>query len=152
MTKRTLWMFIVMTLALSWGMGVDRSNAQTTDRPKPPPHFMRGGGGLCGDGAYLYVLQGPRLLQYDRSSMGLLTTLDLPRPEPPPQTASKDATSTDQAPRLPPMGGASGCWAGDGALYVVTGPVLRKYSVSDSGLTLESSVELPRPEPPQSSN
>jgi hypothetical protein len=152
MTKRTVWMLTVMTLALSWGMGVARSNAQMTDRPKPPPHLMRGPGGLCADDAYLYVLQGHRILQVERSSMGLLTTLDLPRPEPPPQTASKDATSTEQTPPFPPVGGAAGCWAGDGVLYVVTGPVLRKYSVSDTGLTLESSVELPRPEPPQKSN
>jgi hypothetical protein len=140
------------TLALSWCVGLSFSAAQPTDLPKPPPHFMRGPGGLCADASNLYVIQGGRILQYALTDLtSLAATVDLPKPDLPASTASSGSESTEKIPPPPPMGGSGGCWAGDGALFVVAGPMLHRYTTSETGPVLDTSIELPRPEPPQTS-
>jgi hypothetical protein len=46
-------------------------------------HMSPPGGGICTDGKYLYVLQGPWIQQYTIPDLKLKNTVELPRPKPP---------------------------------------------------------------------
>ncbi len=139
---------LALTLALSWLMGV--SLAKTTDRPQPPPHHRHGASGICGDQQFLYVVLGGRIIQYGLTDLRLVQTVDLPKPALP-STAPKDESEDfSELPPPPPMGGPGGCWTGEGALFVLAGPMLHRYITP--GLTLDATVELPKPAPPQTSN
>jgi hypothetical protein len=151
-TKKAL-VALTLTLAMSCCAGTSMHAAHAADKPKFPPPPMHGVGGFCADETNLYVVQGGRILKYVREDLSLAATVDLPRPTPPSTSASAssstttDATSSSELPPLPPMGG--GCWTDGSLLYVITGPLLHAYSVPD--LTLGTTVELPRPEPPSAS-
>lgn len=118
----------------------------------PPPHVMfhlMGLSGLSGTQQHLYVLAGGKIMQYDLADLKLLKTVDLPKPVPPADFKSKWKEEWGKFPPPPPfpMAGPHGLWAGDGALYVLAGPMIYKFSTPD--LTLKTSVELPKPEFPQ---
>lgn len=151
MMKRGIYSALALTLAVPLWFGVPHDAAEATEAPKPPPHHMPGGVGLCGDTNYLYVVRAGRILQYVRTDLSTVNnTVDLPRPTPPSKAAyGAKGNSTETAPSSP-RGGGMGCWAdGASSLYVVTGPLILQYEASD--LTLKTTVELPRPEPPSTS-
>jgi hypothetical protein len=116
----------------------------------PPPgmfpphgfHPMLGPAGITADKQNLYVLAGPKIMQYSLKDLKLLKTVDLPKPAPPP---GKEAGPCPPPP--PPMAGPQGLWAGDGSLYILAGPMLYHYSTPD--LTLKNQAELPKPELPK---
>ncbi len=117
-----------------------------------PPHgmfHMMGLSGLSGTQQHLYVLAGGKIMQYGLADLKLLKTVDLPKPVPPADLKSKGKEEWGKFPPPPPfpMVGPHGLWAGDGALYVLAGPMIYKFSTPD--LTLKTSVELPRPEFPK---
>jgi hypothetical protein len=103
------------------------------------------GSGIAGDKQNLYVVAGPKIMQFSLADLKLTKTVDLPKPALP-----KEKEGMPCPPPLPPMGGPHGLWVGDGALYVVAGPMLYKFSTPD--LTLKSTAELPKPEPPKAGN
>lgn len=117
-----------------------------------PPHGMfppMGGAGITGTQQHLYVLGGGKIMQYSLSDLKLLKTVDLPKPAPPADLKSKGEEERGKflPPPHPPMAGPQGFWVGDGALYVMAGPMIHKFSIPD--LTLKTSVELPKPEFPK---
>jgi hypothetical protein len=147
-TKKAL-AAITLTFAMSCCAGFSMHAAHAADKPKLPPPPMHGSGGLCADDTYLYVVQGGRILKYARGDLSLAATVDLPRPTPPSTSSSTttDTTSSSELPPPPPMGG--GCWTDGSLLYVITGPLLQAYTAPD--LTLGTTLELPRLEPPSMS-
>jgi hypothetical protein len=116
-----------------------------------PPHGMfphMGGAGITGTQQHLYVIIGGKIMQYDRADLKLLKTVDLPKPEPPVDLKSKGKEEGGKLPPPPfPMARPQGFWLGDGALYVMAGPMIHKFSLPD--LSLKTSVELPKPEFPK---
>jgi len=110
----------------------------------PPPgfHAMMGPAGITADKQNLYVLAGPKIMQYSLADLKLVKTVDLPKPAPP---QGKEAMPCPPPP--PHMAGPHGVWAGDGFLYVLAGPRLFQYSLPD--LTLKKTAEFPKPELPQ---
>ena len=98
--------------------------------------------GLVADKQHLYVVVGPKILQYGLADLKLVKTVDLPKPELP-----KEKEARPCPPPYPPMGGPQGLWAGEGSLYVLAGPMLYRFSTPD--LTLKTTAELPKPEPPK---
>jgi hypothetical protein len=109
-----------------------------------PPHGfhpMMGPAGITADKQNLYVLAGPKILQYNLADLKLLKTVDLPKPMPP---QGKEARP---CPPPPHMAGPQGLWAGGGFLYVLAGPKLYRYSTPD--LALKNTTELPKPDFPK---
>jgi hypothetical protein len=98
--------------------------------------------GLVADKEHLYVVVGPKIMQYGLADLKLVKTVDLPKPELP-----KEMNAMPCPPPHPPMGGPQGLWAGEGSLYVLAGPMLYRFSTPD--LTLKTTAELPKPEPPE---
>ncbi|MGA2404601.1 MAG: hypothetical protein ABSG91_23335 [Syntrophobacteraceae bacterium] len=116
-------------------------------QPPPAVFFKLGLTGISGDQQYLYVMAGGEILQYEVAGMTLQRSVDLPDIAPP-QCAPPKAPDPGKFPPHPPMGGPPhGLWAGNGYLYVLGGPVIWIYSVPD--LTLQKTVELPKPQLPQ---
>jgi len=118
-----------------------------------PPHGMfhlMGLTGISGDQKNLYVMAGGKIMQYGLADLKLLKTVDLPKPAPPANMPPKDKEAMPWPPPFPPKGGPHGLWAGEGSLYVLAGPMLHRYSTPD--LTLKSTMELPKPEPPRAAN
>ncbi len=97
---------------------------------------------LMADKQHLYVMVGPKIMQYDLANLKLLQTVDLPKPALP-----KGEEARPCPPPHPPLGGLRGLWAAEGSLYVLAGPMLYRFSTPD--LTLKTTVELPKPEPPK---
>jgi hypothetical protein len=125
----------------------------------PPPWMlhhhgmfpMMGMSGLSGDQQQLYVLAGGKIMRYSLPDLKLLKTVYLPKPEPPASLKSKGNEECQFPPPPPfPMAGPHGLWAGNGALYVLAGPRLYRYSTPD--LTLKSQTELPKPELPKANH
>lgn len=117
----------------------------------PPPHglfHLMGQSGISGDQQNLYVMAGGKILQYSIADLKLLKSVDLPKPVLPADLQTKSATKFPPPP--PPMGGPHGLWTGEGYLYVLAGPVIYRYNIP--ALTLQNTVELPKPEPPQTGN
>jgi hypothetical protein len=98
--------------------------------------------GLVADKEHLYVVVGPKIMQYGLADLKLVKTVDLPKPALP-----KEQEAMPWPPLHPPMGGPPGLWAGEGSLYVLAGPMLYRFSTPD--LTLKTTTELPKPEPPK---
>lgn len=119
--------------------------------PSPALYFKFGLSGIAGDQQYLYVMTGGKIMQYrnENGALTLLASFDLPQPpvpsgaQPPPR-----ATGSGQLPPPPPPL-PHGLWAGNGSLYVLAGPFVYIYSVSESGLSLQNTIELPKPDFPQ---
>ena len=113
--------------------------------------FVRfGPTGISGDQQYLYVMAGGKILEYQLTDMTLLRSVALPDPGPPGQiSTSSTATGSGKFPPPPPPM-PHGLWAGNGSLYVLQGPSVYTYSVPD--LTLQNTVQLPKPELPQTGN
>jgi hypothetical protein len=110
--------------------------------PFPGLHSMMRSSGLVADKQHLYVVVGSKIMQYDLADLKLLKTVDLPKPALP-----KEQEARPCPPPHPPMGGPQGLWAGDGSLYVLAGPMLYRFSTPD--LTIKTTAELPKPEPPR---
>lgn len=116
----------------------------------PPPGMYpmmgpMGPAAMTSDKQHLYVLVGPKIIQYSLGDLKLLKTIDLPKPEPP-----KEKAAMPCPPPFPPKGGSPALWAGDGSLYVLAGPMLYRFSTPD--LALKTAAELPKPEPPKAGN
>lgn len=107
-----------------------------------PP--MMGPGGIASDKQYVYVLAGPKIMQFNLEDLSLLKTVDLPKPTPPKEEAAMSC------PLPPPGGGPHGLCAGDGVLYVLVGPMIYRFRTPD--LALETSAQLPKPEMPKTGN
>jgi hypothetical protein len=124
--------------------------AQSTQKMESPPPIghLLGLSGICVDQQYLYVMAGGKIMQYEISDIKLLRAVDLPELPPPPQVSPKDAGSGQLPP--PQMAAPHGLCASEGFLYVLAGPLFFRYSTPD--LTLQNSVELPRPRLPQAGN
>lgn len=101
--------------------------------------------GISGDQQYLYVMAGGKILAYRLTDMTLVHSVDLPDPGPPKGAPAKQPDSGKLPPPPPPL--PHGLWAGNGALYVLAGPFVYTYSVPD--LTLQHTLQLPKPELPQ---
>jgi hypothetical protein len=116
----------------------------------PPPgmfpphgfHPMMGQAGMTADKQNLYIMAGPKILQFNLADLKLLKTVDLPKPTPP-----KGKEDMPCPPPPPHMAGPQGLWAGGGFLYVLAGPKLYRYSTPD--LTLKNTAELPKPDFPK---
>jgi len=100
--------------------------------------------GICGDQQYLYVMAGGKILEYQLTDMALLRSEDLSDPGPP-KGAPPKRPDPGGYPPPPPI--PHGLWAGNGSLYVLAGPFVYIYSIPD--LTLQNTVQLPKPELPQ---
>lgn len=149
MSKVTI--LVVLSLALCLVTGI--ANPQQTSsgvQPSPAAFFNLGLSGISAEQQYLYVMAGGKILQYEISEMTLLRSVDLPAIASP-QGAPPEPSTTGEFPPHPPMGGPpQGLWAGSGFLYVLAGPAVCIYTVPD--LTLQKTVQLPKPELPQGSN
>ena len=97
---------------------------------------------MASDKQHLYVVAGPRILQYSLGDLKLQKTVDLPKPRPP-----KEKADMPFPPPFPPLGGTQGLLVGDGSLYVLAGPMLFQFSTPD--LALKTTAELPKPELPK---
>ncbi len=85
MKIRHVLILVVLFLAIA---GVVRGVAQqTASSLPPPPHmgFPPPPASVCTDGKYLYVMMGPRILQYSTPDLTLQNTVELPKPTPPVQ-------------------------------------------------------------------
>lgn len=142
----------LMSLAVAAALILTGTSAFADPHQGMPPHHgmfhMMGLSGLTGDQQHLYVLAGCKIMQYSLADLKLLKAVDLPKPVPP----ADKSTGKEEAGKFPPpppfpMAGPHGIWAGDGALYVMAGPMVYQFSTPD--LTLKTSVELPKPEFPK---
>ncbi len=143
---------IVMSLALAVALILTGTSAFADPPAKSPlPHdmfHMMGLSGLSGNQQHLYVLAVGKIMQYSLADLKLLKTVDLNKPLPQ-ADKSKGKEEGGKLPPLPPFPtiGPHGLWAGADALYVLAGPIIYKFSIPD--LTLQTIVELPKPELPK---
>ncbi|MBF0527153.1 MAG: hypothetical protein HQK56_18890 [Deltaproteobacteria bacterium] len=137
---KNFFIFIALALLTALAIGPAVSYAQQTATPTPPAPFPEQFGppppmssGICTTTTHLYVLAGPKILQYSLTSFTLQNTVELPKPE------NTQAKSTDlTSPPAPPLSGIST----DGThLFVLIGSKLLQYSLPD--LTLQNTVTLP---------
>jgi hypothetical protein len=135
---------ISLALALALILTAGLAFAGSPEGMFHPPglHRMMMPSGLVADKQHLYVVVGPKIMQYGLADLKLLKTVDLPQPALP-----KEKEARPCPPPHPPMGGPQGLWAGEGSLYVLAGPLLYRFSTPD--LTLKTTAELPKPEPPK---
>ncbi len=121
---------------------------QSAGGMQPPPaiFFKLGLTGISADQQNLYVMAGGKILQYEISKMTLLRSVDLPD-LPPPANCPPKGTDSENSHPPPPPPMPHGLWVGNGVLYVLAGPVVYTYSIP--GLTVQKTVELPKPELPQ---
>lgn len=152
MTDKTMYK-VLMALGISVVLGLFAGigfAADSNSASPPPPPMMIGASGICADGAHLYVLAHHRIMQYKLADMSLAATVELPKPSSPPADhpapPSGDKAASGKTPPPPMCGMPGGMCLSNGFLYVLDGPVVLQYKAP--ALTLESTVELPRPEPP----
>lgn len=135
-----------------------QGNGQMQGRRHGPPISAE----ICTDGQYLFVMAGDTLFQYAVADLTLVATIDLPRPEPPEETADQSQGSvvltgwaeklaalrgqagTENRTQPPPPRAGSGLCTDGTYLFMLRGPEIQQYSVSD--MTLVNSVQLPSPE------
>ena len=121
----------------------------TLAQDMPPMNTAFAMAGICTDQQYLYAVAGGKITQYLLTDMSLVKTVDLPDPGPPPAVSASDMdTVPPQSGKMPPPHFGKSQWllANGGYLYIMMGPMIYRYSAS--GLTLQSSTELPKPEGP----
>lgn len=130
-------------------LGAGYACCEQTVAGPPAPKFFRGAGpaALFGDGQHLYVLAGGKLLEYKLPEMTLEHSVDLPVCPPPGVQRMTEAQAPCRGMPFPPPPPPLGLWAADGKLYVLAGPAIYVYKTP--GLTLENTVKLPGPKPPQ---
>jgi hypothetical protein len=150
MDMNTRKIVIGFGLLLMMSSATGAAFAQRAEGMPPPMFHMLGMSGFCADQQYLYVMAGGKIIQYDITDLKLVKTVDLPKPVPPSSVAPSGTGSNQPPPPPPPMAGLLGLWAGESFLYVLAGPVIYQYSTPD--LTLQTTVELPKPEFPQTTN
>ena len=140
---------ILMSLGLAVVLILTGTSAFADPAQGMSPHHgmfhMMGLSGVSGNQQHLYVLAGGKIMQYSLVDLQLLKTVDLPKPVPPSDLKSQGQEACGNFPPPPPfpMAGPHGLWAGEGALYVLAGPMIYKFSTPD--LTLVTSTELPKP-------
>ncbi len=146
-------LFISATVAFA-----QQGEGQMQGRHHGPPISA----GICTDGQYLFVMAGDSLHQYAAADLTLVTTIDLPRAEPPEDTEDLSQGSvvlsrwaerlavlrgqgdTDTQTQPPPPRGGSGLCTDGTYLFMLRGPAIYQYTVE--AMTLVNSVELPKPE------
>jgi len=144
--RRTL-IEIILCLAICSIAATAYGQHTSDDGPQPPPavFFKLGLSGVTGDSQNVYAMAGGKILQYDISSMSLQRTVDLPDIAGPPKAPPPPAADSGNH-RPPPPPQSHGLWASGNSLYVLAGPFIYVYSVPD--LTLQNTVQLPKPELP----
>jgi hypothetical protein len=88
--------------------------------PGMPP--MMGPGAIAADKQHLYVLTGPKIMQFGLDDLKLLKTMDLPKPTP-----LNEKAAMPSPPPCPPKGVLHGLGAGNGSLYVMAGPMIYRF-------------------------
>ncbi|MFP5212402.1 MAG: hypothetical protein ACLGPL_03385 [Acidobacteriota bacterium] len=137
----TLVFAIISFLALSSSIWAAFGDQLEAGFGPPPMRASMGFANIGSDQSYLYVMAGPKLMQYGLSDLKLVKAVELPElrlPEPPP--AQRGADSMCPPPPMPPRG----LWVGESFLYVMDGPMIYQYSIPD--MALQTSAELPKPE------
>lgn len=147
MRMRKILTGAALILTLSSVAGVAFAHHRAGVKP-PPELFNMLLSGICADQQHLYVMAGGKIMQYGLSDMTLLKTVALPDPPAPPSPPSSEADLKKLPP--PPMAMPHGLWVGDSFLYVLAGPVVYRYSTLD--MSLQTTVELPQPELPETGN
>jgi len=150
--RRILLGFAVgFALSVVPGLAAGVALAGQNDGTPPPPFMfhMQEPSGICADAQYVYVMAGRKILQYGITNLKVVKTVELPEPPPPPEAPPRE-TARGKFPPPPPPAMPHGLWTGNGVLYVLAGPEIHRYSTPD--LILQTSVELPAPEPPETGN
>lgn len=162
MHMRKIMIGLALTLVLGSAAWAGAPGKPEEMPPPPPMAHMMGLSGICADQQHLYVIVCGKILQYGLPDMALLKTVDLPEPGPPPGPPPKmtDAGKPGHPPGPPQKGeefgkfppppphmGPQGILASNGSLFVMAGPKIYRYAIPD--LTLQATVELPKPEPPK---
>jgi hypothetical protein len=144
MDMKRILIVVILCMALCWIAGAAYGQQTSSDSlPSPAVFFKFGLTGIFGDQQYLYIMAGGKIMQYEAAEMTLLRSVDLPEPTlpaPPPKVT--DAVNFPPPPPLP-----HGLWVGNNSLYVLAGLFIYTYSVPD--LTLQNTVQLPKPELPK---
>ncbi len=148
MNKTLIKIILCMAIFTIAGLAYGQQTTSSSVQPPPAIFFKLGTTGIAGDQQFLYVAAGAKILQYEISGMTLLRTVDLPDATPPQGTPPKPPESGSLPPPPPPL--PHGLWEGNGFLYVLGGPFVYVYSVPD--LTLQNTVQLPKPDLPQASD
>lgn len=84
-----LALFLSLTIAFAQQTDIPQTPSKSMNTPSPGQSGMGnlpmpppgGGGGICTDGKYLYILQGPWIYQYTIPDLKLKTTVELPKPK-----------------------------------------------------------------------
>ncbi|HBD07587.1 MAG TPA: hypothetical protein DCZ69_04950 [Syntrophobacteraceae bacterium] len=149
MKVREVLVLLVLSLTMFWVTGA--AAPAPGEGESRPMFYLFGVSGIGAHQEYLYVMADGNIMQYATTDMKLIKTATLPEPPSPPSPPPGGCDS-NLPPALPPppMAGSHGLWPGDGVLYVLAGPVLHVYSTPQ--LTLQSTVELPKPGFPPTGN
>lgn len=134
-----------LTLMLVSTTGVVFAQQFERMQPPSPMHRQQALTGICGDQQFLYVMAGSKIMRYGIADLKLQKTVELPERTPPASGPPMGGPQSGQMPpSTPPTPIPHGLWAGNGFLYVLAGPVIYKFMTPD--LTLQTSVELPKPD------
>lgn len=116
--------------------------------PPMPPMSLRAQGAtaIFGEGQYLYVLAGGKLLEYKIDTMTLIHSVKLNGGTVGAVPSSANREVSPMRMPFPPLP-AQSLWAGGGKVFVLAGPVICVFKSPD--LTREKTVMLPGPKPPQ---
>lgn len=147
-TKRcliTLGLIMIPSLAI----GATATDQTGWSGPPPAQFYLMSMSGIAADDAYLYIMADGKIMKYEIGDLDLSLTTDLPEPTPPSQQPPKRMDS-GRFPPPPPRVPGHGLWLKGEVLYVLAGPVVHLYKTSD--LTLQNTLELPKPEPPTTGN
>jgi hypothetical protein len=151
MNVRKILVGFVLSLMMSSATAIGTAAPASGQGEAPPMFQLLGMSGICADQQYLYVMTDGKIMQYEITDMNLVETVTLPEPPSPPRTPpSRTDSSQLSPPPPPPIAGPHGLWLGNDVLYVLAGPVIYRYSTPD--LTLQTTVELPKPEFPRVGN
>lgn len=152
-------LLVLFVLAAPIPMMVYGASTGSEIEPKgPPPGFhMMAMSGIASDDDALYVLAGGKILVYVLADLNEpISTVEIPKLEPPTDMMSKRTDSGSLPPPRPPMPPGSGLWVKNGTLYALAGPVIHVYKTADTGatpgLTYSGTFALPMPEPPKLSS
>ncbi len=144
MYRRRISIVAATALIMSSLTGAVFASRGTDTQPPPPLNMLIAG--MSADQQYLYAIAGGKIVQYKLSDMTLVKMVDLPELLPPTGNPPIPPDSGKKIHFPPPMARSNWLLVNGGSLYVMVGPVVYKYSLPD--LSLQTSVELPKPDFP----